>query len=217
MNLFDIVLILIVVFFVIKGLIRGIILEVFTLVGMVVAYVLALRQVEWAAAFIAKLMEMPPFAATALGFLSIFIGVIVAFRIIAVVLHKLVKKTPVNTLNRGGGVFIGMLKGVLMASLTAHLIMMIPVEKGDFAEEREASWLLKPSKSVAPFLFNIIKKAVPKTKTFSDELQEGVNNAVKQGQTKMIEKTQEQINDTINDHLNPEAIEERVRESMDNE
>ncbi|MBN2104474.1 CvpA family protein [bacterium] len=213
MNLIDIILLLILIFFVVKGLIRGIILEVLTLAGMVVAYVLALRQVEWAAAFFAKLIEMPPFVATTLGFLSIFIVVIVAFRIIAVILHKIVKKTPVNTLNRGGGVFVGLLKGLLMASLVAHLIAMIPIENGEFEEERKTSRFLNPSKSVAPFLFNLIKKTIPKTKTFSDELQEGVNNAVKQAETGLIEETKKKLDNQLKDTLNQESMEE-VRESL---
>lgn len=214
MNLFDITLILVLAFFVIKGLIRGIILEVFTLAGMIVAYVVALRQVEWAAAFFARLTEMPAFVATSLGFSAIFIAVIIAFRIVAVILHKIVKKTPVNALNRSGGVFIGLLKGLLIASLVAHLIALVPLEEGEFAKERKSSWLLKPSQAVAPFLFNVLKKAVPKTKSFSDELQEGVNNAMKEAKTNIIEDVQEQIKDQFNG-TQTESIEEQVRETLD--
>jgi len=217
MNLFDITLLLILAFFVVKGLIRGIILELFSLVGMIVAYVLALRQVEWAAAVFAGLTEMPAFVATALGFTAIFITVIIVFRIIAVVLHKIVKSTPIDALNRSGGAVFGVLKGLLVASLVAHLIVLVPVEEGDFAEQRNTSWFLEPSKAVAPFLFNMLKHLVPQTKSFSDELQEGVNQAMKQTRTKVMEEVQDQIEEKINETLNEETIEEQFRDVLDTE
>lgn len=220
MNLFDIVLIVILSFFVVKGLVRGIILEVLTLAGMIAAYILALRQVEWAAALFAKMIEMPPFLAAALGFSSIFIAVIIAFRILAVMLHKMIKKTPVNALNRGGGVIFGGLKGLLIASLAAHLVALVPIEQGGFAEERKNSWLLEPAKSAAPFIFNLVKTAVPQTKPFSDELQEGVQNAVKQTKTRVIEDARKKIQEKMNNTMNPgsmEEIEKQVRETLENE
>lgn len=199
----------------VKGFIRGIILELLTLAGMVAAYIIALRQVGWAAAMIAQLIDVPPVAATVLGFLSLFIGVIVIFRMTAVLLHKIVKRTPVNTLNRGGGVFIGCLKGVLIASLVAHLIAIIPVTDGPFAMKRNTSVLLSPLKKVAPLIFNFVKRAIPETREFSEELQEGLNEALKEAQFKAMQKTTDSLEEQIKKTLDTHATEEEVRRALE--
>ncbi|MBN1780904.1 CvpA family protein [bacterium] len=201
MNIIDLTLILCMAFFLIKGFIRGIILEVFTGIGMVAAYVLALREADRVAAFYARFAELPGFIYTALGFLSIFFAVIIIFRVAAVILHKIIKKTPVATLDRGGGLVIGLLKGLLASSLIAHLVLMIPAESGDFERERDQSILVKPSKAVAPFLFNVVKHAIPRTKTFSDELEESVNRVMQQAQNKVNEKVQDTLENQLNDTI----------------
>lgn len=217
MNWIDILLTAILIFFMVKGFIRGIILEVFTLAGMVAAYIIALRQVGWAAAMIAQLIDVPPVVATVLGFLSLFIGVIVVFRIAAILLHKIVKRTPVNALNRGGGVFIGCLKGVLIASLAAHLIAIIPITTGPFTMKRNTSVLLSPIKKVAPLIFNSVKRAVPETREFSEELQEGLNEALKKAQLKAMQKTTDSLDQQIKKALDNHATEEEARRTLESD
>ena len=217
MNWIDILLIIILIFFMVKGLIRGIILEVLTLAGMVVAYLIALRQVEWAAAIIAQFIDIPPVVATALGFLLLFIGVIVVFRFVAIILHKIIKRTPVNALNRGGGVFIGSLKGVLIASLVANLIAIIPITNKAFTMKRGHSILLCPIKTVAPLLFNSVKRAIPETREFSEEIQEGLDKALKEVQNKAMKKTSDSIEQQINKALDNHATEEEVRKALESD
>ncbi len=215
MNPVDITLVLILVFFLIKGFIRGIILEVFTLAGIIVAYITALRQTEWAAAMFARLTEMPPFVAASLGFLAIFTAVIISFRLIAVMLHKIVKKTPVNALNRGGGLFVGMLKGILAASLVAHLVAVIPAGHHRLAQEREHSRLIEPAKIVAPFLFNLVKNIIPETKPFADELQEGLSKAVDETGKRLIDQTKESVDRKLRDGIDKDSLEEQVRDVLE--
>jgi membrane protein required for colicin V production len=217
MNWIDILLTTILIFFMVKGLIRGIVLEVLTLAGMVVAYLVALRQVGWAAAIIAQFIDIPPVAATALGFLLLFIGVIVVFRIVAILLHKIIRHTPVNTLNRGGGVFIGSLKGVLVASLIANLIAILPITDDAFTLKRDHSILLGPIKTVAPLLFNSVKRAIPQTREFSEELQEGLNEALKEIQNKAMKETSDSLEQQINKALDTHATEDEVNKVLESE
>lgn len=213
MNWFDIILLSILAFFIIKGLIRGIILETFTLIGFFAAYVIAIREMEWAAAFFARLIDMPAFVATTLGFLIIFIVVVVLFRVTAFLLHKIFKRTPVAALDRGGGVFVGLIKGLLAASMVAYLMDIIPPETGEIMKTREKSWLIKPAKTVAPFLFDLIKDALPHTKRFSDEYQEAMTKAMNEAKQNLVDKAQKSIEEQINGQMN-EQLNEQLKKHL---
>lgn len=213
MNWFDIILLGILAFFIIKGLIRGIILETFTLIGFFAAYVIAIRELEWATAFFARLIDVPPFVATTLGFLIIFFIVVVIFRVTAVLLHKIFKRTPVAALDRGGGVFVGLLKGLLAMSLTACLMDIIPRETGSFMKTRDKSWFIRPAKTVAPFVFNLIKDAVPHTKPFADEFQEAMSKAINQAKQNLIDQATESIEEQLNGQAN-EQLNEQLKKHL---
>jgi membrane protein required for colicin V production len=187
MSILDITLLLILIFFIIKGLIRGIILEVLTLIGMVVALIMALYGMEKASLFIASMITLPDYLLSSLGFFCIFLIVVLIFRLAAILLKKLIRKTPIAILDRLGGLLSGLIKGVLVACLAAYLFSWIPIRKADYTREKEKSLLLKPSMAIAPFLLNLIRDWVPEARIHFNKLKDQITDAVPLTRTKTVQ------------------------------
>ena len=81
----------------------------------------------------------------------------------------------------------GLFKGILVASLLALLISLVSFSP-EMKREENNSLLFKPVRSVAPAVFNLIKKTIPQTKDFYDEIKEGLPNASKQVVDKAFSK-----------------------------
>ena len=200
MNIIDIIILIILAIFCIKGFFRGFIMEAFTLVGLILAYVIALREMSALAALIGRAVRVPPWLATALSFFLIFIIVIVFCRIMAGALRKLMRWSLLGSLDRGGGVIIGIIKGALVTSLLALLISMIPVTE-EMRQIQRDSYLFGRVRNVAPAVFNVIKRAVPQTKTFYDEVRETVAKTTEAVEdhpyTNHLEQLQEELDKQV--------------------
>ena len=175
MNSIDVTILIILGFFCIKGFFRGFIMEIFTLVGLVLAYVIAIRQMNSLASLINNMVRLPELVATTLSFFLIFILVVLFCRWIAGALRKITRWTLLGWIDRGGGILFGLFKGALVVSLLALLVSLIPTSQGMETEE-ENSLLFRPARSVAPAVFNFIKHTFPQTKNFYDEVKEGLKN-----------------------------------------
>jgi membrane protein required for colicin V production len=198
MNSIDSIILVILAIFVIKGMFRGIILEAFTLVGLIIAYVIALREMGTITSLMEKKIALPQILLSAISFFLIFILIVLFARWIAGVLRRLIRGTPIVWLDKGGGILLGLCKGALIASLLALLLSVIPVSK-QLNREQENSFLFKPICSVAPAVFNLLKKSLPKTKDFYQECKEGFE-----------EKSKGLIDQTIDEKL------ESIQKDMEN-
>jgi membrane protein required for colicin V production len=173
MNFFDIILIIILSIFILKGLFRGIIIEGMTLAGLVVAYIIALREMSSVASLISKNVNLPSLFSSPLGFILIFLTVFIFFRVIAEFLRRFIRKTPIVWIDRSGGMLFGLVKGAFIASLLTIVISFVPLKKS-MQIEKQNSVLFEPIRSVAPKVFDLIKKGFPNAKTFSEEVNESL-------------------------------------------
>ncbi|MFH1943906.1 MAG: CvpA family protein [bacterium] len=201
MNGIDITILVVVGFFGIKGLFRGLVIEIFTLVGLLVGYVVALREMGDLAGFLERVLHIPELIANALGFLLIFILITLLFRWIAGGLKRFLKWTFIGWLDRGSGLLFGLFKGTLITSLLLLLISLVPLPSS-LKEEEDNSLLYQPVYSVAPAVFNFLKDVFPRTKDFYDELKEGFS-----------EKSRDFIDDMKAKHLN--AIQKKVERHVE--
>ncbi len=175
MNTIDMIILIIVGFFCVKGFFRGMILEIFTLVGLLIAYIIALREMSTVAHLVNQIISVPLIIANSLGFLLIFILILLLFRWIAAVLRRIVKWSFLGWVDRGGGMALGIFKGTLIASLLALLISLIPLSE-KMESMQEQSVLFHPVRLVAPAVFNFLKSSFPQTKDFYEEIREGFSN-----------------------------------------
>jgi membrane protein required for colicin V production len=177
MNFLDIIILIIIGIFCVKGLMKGLIREVFTLIGLLVGYVVAMREMSVSAHWLKKVVDIPASIAGVVTFILLFIGVLLLFRWLAGLLKILTRHTLLAWVDRSGGFLLGLFKGLLVSSLVMMLFYLIPVT--DFMEKKQDdSVLFRPVRSVAPAVFNIVKRSFPKTKGWVDEAKEVVSRSL---------------------------------------
>ncbi len=205
MNTFDLIILLIIGFLCVKGLFKGMVLEIFTLIGLLIGYLIALRVKSNLTVFIQKWIHLPDIVINTISFLLVFMVIIIIFRFIAGRIRQIFKWTFLGWVDRGGGLLIGLLKGSLIASLVILLISIIPLSER-VKKEQENSILFSPIRTVAPAVFNIIKTAFPKTENFYLEVKQGLTDESKKAVDKIVadqmDSMQEQSNKVISEELN---------------
>lgn len=179
MNTIDMIILVVVGIFCVKGFSRGIILEVFTLIGLLIAYIIALREMDVIAGFINQLVSLPLIVVNSLGFVLLFVSILFLFRWVAGMLRRIAQWSFMGWLDRGGGMILGIFKGTLITSLFALFVSLIPLSEG-IERMEEQSLLFQPVRSVAPAVFNFFKSTFPQTKNFYDEVREGFSRASNQ-------------------------------------
>jgi membrane protein required for colicin V production len=161
-----------------KGLIRGLFRESVSLIGLIAAFLLAMRFLSPASAVVNSILHLSPRANTLVAFIAVFALSLAGFQILANLLHKLAQKTPLSWVERLGGGAIGFLKGAVIASLLALLITYIPFGETLQKQKRE-SVLFEPTRQFAPWLFDQLRALAPGAKSFYDELRDSFGRTPK--------------------------------------
>ena len=131
MGWIDIVLIIILVILAMHGLIIGIIRSIFDIVGILMAYILAVS--------FSGLLGMPRFIA----FLLIFIIIVVAVHILGRIISKLIRSTPLGTLDRLLGGLLGMIKGLVICFIFLLVLLLLKRPNTAIQKSVIAPWILK--------------------------------------------------------------------------
>lgn len=179
MNTIDTCILIVLGIFGVKGFIRGIVIEIFTLIGMVIAYIIAIREMSFFSNLLVSKLHLPDILASSIAFLVLFIGIVFIIRWLASALKLFARWTFIGWLDSLGGVLFGLFKGALIASLVLLLFSLLPLS-AEIQKQQKASLLFKPVRSVAPFVFNTIKRVIPHSKDFYEELKESVKKKTKE-------------------------------------
>lgn len=130
MNIFDILILVILVAFVIKGLIRGLMKELCTLIGLIVGALLALNYHKPLATSMVSAFSLPDQLCAILAFLVIFLLTALLFVFVGMILSRYVKLMYVGGLNRVAGGLFGLIQGVLILSLLVFALTLRPLPLG---------------------------------------------------------------------------------------
>lgn len=111
---------------VVVGLVRGLLYEVMSLLGWVVAYIAA--QVLGVAVAPMLPVGAPGSALNlAAAFVVVFLAVLLVWGALAWLIRQLVKASPLNPLDRSLGAVFGLLRGVLVALVVATGVNLTPL------------------------------------------------------------------------------------------
>lgn len=143
----DIVLAVIILITAVIGLIKGLIRVVVGIAAAVGGFLLAAYHYRKAAALLSGLIKDET-AAKFLGFLLIFVVVVVMGAIIALLLTKLMKG-PLQVVNHFFGGLIGVVEGVLIGGAFVFAMLVFPVDRTALGESR-----------LAPFCYRVTKVLV---------------------------------------------------------
>jgi membrane protein required for colicin V production len=110
------------------GVVRGLLYEVMSLLGWVVAYVAA--QAFGVAAAPALPVGTPGSALNlAAGFLLVFIAVLLCWWALSWLLSRLIKASPLQALDRLLGMLFGLLRGGLVALAIGSVVALTPLDR----------------------------------------------------------------------------------------
>jgi membrane protein required for colicin V production len=121
MNLLDFVIIALLLFSLIRGVFRGLIKELSSIVGVLGGFYAAYTYYPVAAKQISSWMSHPTYA-NIVGFMAIFIAVCIVVAIAASLIKYLMKLTFLGWADRLGGALVGTVKGAIVALV---IVMML--------------------------------------------------------------------------------------------
>lgn len=117
MNLFDIIILAVLIFFALKGFARGLVNEAASLTGLILGGWLAYHYYPALTAPIRTVLHVPAHVASFLAFILLLLVTGVVAHIAGNVLTAALKLVMLGSLNRLGGILIGATEGVLLLSL----------------------------------------------------------------------------------------------------
>ena len=196
MNTIDVVILIIMGYFAFRGMFRGVVLELLTLVGMLAGYIVALKEMSRLSGFILSMIPLPEVLANALGFLICFVGILLLFRWIANMFKHAIKGTALRSIDHAGGLCIGLIKGAILVSVLALLINLLPLPQS-LDRPRKESLLYEPALTVAPFAYNLIGRVFPYTKDFYKKWQAGIGKKTDEIKEKIITDQIENIPNSL--------------------
>jgi membrane protein required for colicin V production len=164
MNWVDLTVLAIVLLFGLRGFFRGLFREVLSLAGMVIGFMLAVAYDQEVAAFAAHYWQLSPIILKGAAFITIFFLVYFCFCLAGWLLHRSEKLLFLKTLNRSGGIAIGVGKGAAVTALAIFLLTSAAWLPPAARENLDRSYLSAPLAQLAEQLVRMGKE-----KIFSDE------------------------------------------------
>lgn len=160
MNWIDLLGLLVLSIFFLMGLVKGFIREVLIFAGIIVSFFLALHLMGFAASWVEKWIVIPATIALLVGFIAVFLGLIVLFHILGYVLHRIVRASPLSIFDRLGGGLLGILKAGLIIFVIILLLSLVPFQ-GGAANQLDDSRIYGVVVKTAPVFRKYLRAAAP--------------------------------------------------------
>jgi len=173
MNYLDLICLVILVLFVIRGAIKGLFREAFGLIGIFLGLISAINRYEVLGGLISGGFEnIPPKIANLVSFAFIFVSVALIFALAGIILHKMAKFSLVKGLDRAGGFLLGGGEGILICSAILILLSISPLSE-KMSKWMQGSTFTPYLTEVGPFVYDSVISITPgKAKKFMQKLGE---------------------------------------------
>ncbi len=113
----DICILVLLAFFLVKGVVRGLLREICSLLGLVLGGVFAFSFYLPVAQLLQDKLNLPGQLCVWVAFLAIFLAFVVVFGVVGFVLHRFVKMVFLGGFNRLAGAVFGIVQGVVVLSM----------------------------------------------------------------------------------------------------
>jgi membrane protein required for colicin V production len=159
-NWIDLILIFLLALFGLRGFFRGLFREVFSLLGLVVGFIAAVAFVAPGSAYAGEFWKAPPLLLKGAVFVAIFFVVYFIFSLIGWLLHRSERLLFLKTLNRAGGIAVGLGKGAAIIALSVFFLSDAAwLPKGN-QENFQNSYLVSPLSRFARTLIRMGKDSM---------------------------------------------------------
>ncbi|MDZ7860155.1 MAG: CvpA family protein [Candidatus Krumholzibacteriota bacterium] len=200
-SLIDIVISIIIFFFLLSGIRRGLIRQVLDVVGIIAAFIGSFYLAHRLAAYLESSMELSYNISLIISAVILFVGIIILFHFISLTLKKLINMTILGPFDRIMGGLFGAIKGLLCSSLILVILFSLPINPG-FKKELQKDRLISFVKPVLPVLFDAVASIGPGELDF-DRITRSKNHFIEKSRKKMqeirdnIDRKKDKINETV--------------------
>ena len=163
MNVLDIIIAIILLFFGIKGLKKGLIIEIVSLLAFGIGIYGAMHFSDFTAETMTDYIEINPKYIDTTAFILTFIILVILVNVIGKLVSKMVRDMNLGTFNKIGGFVFGGAKGVLLCSLLLMVLNNFQIMGFVKPEVKEQSFLYPHVEKTVPFIyqgFDIVKDAI---------------------------------------------------------
>ena len=194
LTVFDIAALAVIAVFAFIGLRKGLIAEVFKILGIIVGITLALQYTSQVAAIVHNFAALGPKVEKALAFVLVLLLTIAVFIYLARIAKAIFRVALMGWLDKSGGLLIGGFKGALIISAFLPLFAFLP-NSIDFVKETKLdSIIYKYLQGFAPKVYDTIGKAIPGSESFAAKIKDAFPTAGTFDKIKAGEIDQDQIN-----------------------
>ena len=140
---------------VIAGLVKGLIRQVVELIGLVGSFFIAIFFAGWLAELLQDHLSLSYSPSVVIAFLVIFIAGLIGFHFLAISIQKLIRMTFLGWVDRFCGGALGLIIGMLVASLLVTVTLELPVST-NVRRTIERSSVCMFVRPMAPWLFDFV-------------------------------------------------------------
>lgn len=173
-NVLDIIAIATIAFFMLNGMRKGLVAEVFIILGVIVGILLAVQNIEMGSAIVRSVFASNENVEKVLGFILIFMVVMGISMLLAKFVNNVLKVVVVGWIDKTGGVLFGGLKGALIVSSFLPILAFLPDNIAFVKDARDNSFAYAhwQFRGFAPKVYDYVIKAVPGSDSFATKLKE---------------------------------------------
>ncbi|WP_457572279.1 CvpA family protein [Desulfovulcanus sp.] len=146
MNSLDIFFIIVLAFFLLRGIFRGLIQEISSIVGLFLGFFLANKYYSVALPYVTKIIPNNNWGQIT-SYMAIFFGTMALTLMLSIALKSLLKLAMLGWLDRIGGGSLGLIKACLICSITLLVLTSFLPTKTQFIHESK----------LAPYVHNVSK------------------------------------------------------------
>lgn len=160
MNIVDPILLVVLSLFALRGYFKGLFRESFSLLGLVVGFMVAVRYDEPVAALWAESWKASLIVLKLVAFAGLFFAVYFLFSLIGWVLHRSAKVLFLQGINRVGGVLLGAGKGAAILALAVFFLISSPFVSQQARQKADRSYLVPPLHFIGAELIRVGKSSI---------------------------------------------------------
>ncbi|MCF7805359.1 MAG: CvpA family protein [Candidatus Marinimicrobia bacterium] len=209
MHYFDIITLAVLGFLGFMGFRRGLVTELFKLVGIVAAILAAIQFGDAGTAVLGARLEADQSTLAVMSYVLIFFVTLIIVRVAAIIIKGIMQFAMMNWLDRSGGALFGALKGAVILSGVLWAITILPMDK--FTNDIEAKSKSYPYlKGFAPKVYDAVFRVIPGSNSFAEKLQEFIPAGKSMGPVGQFgnEDIIKQLEDELGGKFDPQVLKE---------
>jgi membrane protein required for colicin V production len=159
-NWIDPILIVVLALFGLRGFFRGLFREIFSIAGLIAGFLLAVTYAQPVASYAEAIWQISPLILKGSAFIAIFFVVYFLMSTAGWLLHRSERLLFLKTLNRAGGIAIGVGKGAAVAALVVFFLSQTSWLPPPTRDNFDGSYLVPPLSYLAESLIRLGKARI---------------------------------------------------------